>query len=181
VVVWGSTGSGKTTLAGRLGRLLGLHVVQLDAIRHERGWDSVDWPEFRERLADVLETHPEGWVTDGSYGQIADEYLSRADTLIWLHLPWRTCFPRLLRRTVSRAWRKEQLYGAQGPRESFRLSFTDRESILWWSIRHHREGVRTTRERLARLPGAITVIELRSAGDVAALLESIEVGAPDAI
>jgi adenylate kinase family enzyme len=52
IAVWGVTGSGKTTLAQRLGETLGLGVVELDAIRHARGWDSTDWPEFREVLTE---------------------------------------------------------------------------------------------------------------------------------
>ena len=37
IVIFGATGSGKTTLARRLGETLGLPVMQLDSIRHERG------------------------------------------------------------------------------------------------------------------------------------------------
>jgi adenylate kinase family enzyme len=175
VVVWGATGSGKTTFTSRLGRSLGLHVVQLDAIRHEHGWDSTDWPEFRERLVATLETHAEGWVTDGSYSRISGEYLSRADSLIWLHLPWRLSFWRLLKRTVWRAWTGEPLYNESGPRESWRLSFTSSRSILWWSISHHRIGVRTTRERIAQLPPGVPAYELRSPAEVRAFLEAVEV------
>ena len=77
IVTWGATGSGKTTFTHRVGGALGLRVVQLDAIRHETGWDSVDWPEFRERLTGLLYSAPDGWMTDGSYSPISDVYLSR--------------------------------------------------------------------------------------------------------
>lgn len=173
IVIWGPTGSGKTTLSRRLGEMLQLRVVELDAIRHASGWDSTPWEEFRNRLAETLDAHADGWVSDGSYSPVSDIYLSRADTLIWLRLPWRTSFRRLFWRTVSRAWTRRPLYVEGGPRESWRLSFLSRKSILWWSISHHRAHIRTTRERLARLGSDVTVYELRSPAEVDVFLEKV--------
>jgi adenylate kinase family enzyme len=166
IAVWGATGSGKTTLAQQIGKALSLAVVDLDAIRHADGWDSTGWDDFREILTRRLEGHPEGWVTAGSYSAIMDVYLPSIDTLIWLHLPWRTSFRRLFWRSVSRAVTKEPLYHQQGPRESWRLLFMNRQSILWWSISHHRAHVRNTRERIAALPSFVRVYELKSSAEV---------------
>ncbi len=173
IVIWGPTGSGKTTLSRRLGELLQLGVVELDGIRHATGWDSTSWEDFRLRLAETLDAHPRGWISDGNYSPVSDVYLSRADTLIWLRPPWRTSFRRLLWRTISRAWTREPLYVEGGPRESWRLSFLSRKSILWWSISHHRVHLRTTRERLAGLPAHVTAYELRSPAEVAAFLRAV--------
>jgi adenylate kinase family enzyme len=170
IVIWGATGSGKTTLAGELGRRLGLGVVDLDAIRHADGWDSTPWDEFREQLAARLDGLSEGWVTAGSYSAIMDAYLSRADTLIWLRLPWRVSFWRLLKRTFARAWDGDELYPGSPARESWRLAFFSRRSILLWSITHHRRGARSTRYRIDTLPPDVRVYELRSADEVDALL-----------
>ncbi len=173
IVIWGPTGSGKTTLSRRLGELLQLGVVELDSIRHATGWDSTPWEEFRLRLANTLDSHSDGWISDGNYSRVSDIYLSRADTLIWLRPPWRTSFRRLLRRTITRAWTRQPLYADSGPRESWRLSFLSRKSILWWSISHHRAHLRTARERLARLPAHVTVYELRSPAEVEAFLRAL--------
>jgi adenylate kinase family enzyme len=173
IAVWGATGSGKTTFAQALGEALGLAVVDLDAIRHANGWDSTDWGEFREVLTRRLESHPEGWVTAGSYSAISDVYLSRIDTLVWLHLPWRISFWRLFWRSVSRAVTREPLYHEQGPRESWRLLFMDRKSILWWSISHHRAGVRNARERIAALPSSVRTYELKSSAEVDEFLAAV--------
>lgn len=174
VVVWGSTGAGKTTFSRLLGNTWGVRVVELDAIRHARGWDSTDWPDFRRQLTEMLDGQPEGWVTEGSYRPISDVYLSRADSLIWLRLPWRVSFWRLLKRTVARAWTNEPLYNENGPRESWRLSFLSPKSILWWSVSHHRLGVRNARERIAQLPETVRVYELRSSREVATFLRAVE-------
>jgi adenylate kinase family enzyme len=174
IVIWGVTGSGKTTLAHQLGEMLGLPVVQLDAIRHRNGWDSTDWPEFRAELTETLEGYSGGWVLEGSYSRIMDVYLSRLDTMVWLHLPWRVSFWRLLQRTVARAWDQKPLYNPEGPTESWRLSFFDRRSILWWSISTHRSSTRSRRERIAALPAHVRVHELRSVREVAAFRAGAE-------
>ena len=157
VVVWGVTGSGKTGFARSLGEALGLGVVEMDAIRHARGWDSTPWDEFRERLTQTLDGYGEGWVCDGSYSRISDVYLSRADTLIWLHVPWRVSFWRLLRRTVRRSWTKEPLYDGSPARESWRQVFLSGNSILWWSIKSHPASIQRRRARIAALPDSVTV------------------------
>ena len=174
IVIWGVTGAGKTTLAYQLGETLGLPVVQLDAIRHRNGWDTVDWPEFRAELTETLESYTDGWVLEGSYSRIMDVYLSRADTMVWLNLPWRVSFWRLFRRTVARAWDQVPLYNPNGPTESWRLSFFDRRSILWWSISTHRKSSRQRQERIAELPSHVRVHTLRNARDVAAFRAGVE-------
>ena len=173
IVVWGATGSGKTTLARRLSQTLGLPAIELDAIRHRGAWDAVDFPEMRNVLRERLAACPEGWVIDGSYSPTHDLYLPSADTLIWLHLPWRVSFWRLLKRTVSRAWTREPVYHEDGPRESWRLTFLTRRSILWWSISNHRNNVRTARERIASLPPHVLTYELRCAREVKHMLEYV--------
>jgi adenylate kinase family enzyme len=173
-VVWGATGSGKTTFTRRIGELLDLEVVELDSIRHATGWDSTDWPEFRLIVTERLDAAARGWVTDGSYSRISDVYLSRADTLIWLNLPWRVSFWRLFKRTVGRAITQEPLYNQNGPRESWRLSFLDSRSILWWSITHYRAHVRTTRERIAALRPGVKVYRLSSTRQVKGFLTELK-------
>ena len=166
IVVWGVTGSGKTTLARRLSDTLALPRIELDAIFWQPGWVETPDGEFRAKVQAAVDAAPDGWVLDGSYSRISDIYLSRADTLIWLDLPWRTTFWRLLKRTVSRAWTREALYYEGGPRESWRLSFLNRRSILWWSITRHRSASGSRHKRIAELPASIAVYELRSSRQV---------------
>jgi hypothetical protein len=180
IVVYGVTGSGKTTLARRLGDALGLHVLQLDAIRHAHGWDSTPWDEMRAQAIDWLEAHADGWVCEGNYREVRETILARADTAIWLHLPWRVSFTRLLRRTVHRAWTKEPLYGPGSPSESFRVSFLDPKSILWWAIHHHGKTTRAIGEVLRRESGRLRVHELRRPADVDALLNAARRASPSA-
>jgi len=174
IVVWGATGSGKTTLARRLSEALGLPAIELDAIRHHGAWDAVDFPEMRNVLRERLAACPGGWIVDGSYSPTHDLYLPSADTLIWLHLPWRVSFWRLFKRTVSRAWTREPVYNEDGPRESWLLTFLTRRSILWWSITNHRNNVRHARERIASHAPRVRVYELRSWREVRDFVRQVE-------
>lgn len=173
IVVWGVTGSGKTTLARRLSESLGRPRIELDAIFWKPNWVQTPDDEFRAKVRAAITGARDGWVLDGSYSRISDIYLAEADTLLWLHLPWRTSFRRLFWRTVSRAWTREPLYYEGGPRESWRLSFFDSKSILWWSIRRHSSSTQSRRQRFESLPSHIRRYELRSAREVSALLEAV--------
>ena len=173
IAVWGVTGSGKTTLSQRLAAILGVGVVELDAIRHARGWDSTDWPEFRELLTGRLDSMPEGWVAEGSYSAIMDVYLSRIDTMVWIHLPFRTSFWRLLKRTIPRGIKQTQLYTSTGPHESIRQSFFSKQSILWFALTSHPEAANRRRTRIEALPPYVRVYELRSPREVENFLEAV--------
>ncbi len=173
IVVWGVTGSGKSSFARNLRDLLGLDVIELDAIRHAQGWDSTGWDDFRDQLTAQLTGSTNGWVCEGSYSQISATYLSRADTLVWLHLPWRVSFWRLLKRTIRHAWTSELLYTEAGPRESWRMSFASKHSIHWWSISHHRASIENIRQQLSSLAESVPIHEFRSAREVDALLKQL--------
>jgi adenylate kinase family enzyme len=168
------TGSGKSTLARRLGAALGLRVVELDAIRHATGWDSTPYDVMRERVTAVLEGAADGWVCEGNYRRVRDIPLSRADTVVWLRLPWRVSFSRLLRRGIGRAYSREPLYGPEGPRETWRKLFFSTDSILWWSTHHHRKTIASVERALADVPHTAKVIVLRTPAEVEALASRAE-------
>jgi adenylate kinase family enzyme len=102
IIVVGCSGSGKTSLALKLGRKLGLPVVHLDVLYWRPGWKASDKASFRVRVADAIAG--EGWVVDGSFSELAlDLTVARADTLIviersrWLclwRIAWRSAFDR---------------------------------------------------------------------------------------
>jgi adenylate kinase family enzyme len=172
IVVYGTTGSGKTTLSRRLGAVLGLSVIELDALHWEANWTSTPADEFLAKVEAALAASPEGWVVDGNYSEVRPYILSQADTVVWLRLPWRVSYWRMLRRTLARAFSGEELWN--GNKESWRLSFTSRDSLLWWGIHHHRASIRNTRAAVYGTPHNARVIELRSPGEVEALLREVE-------
>jgi adenylate kinase family enzyme len=174
ICIFGATGSGKTTLADRLGEALVLPVMHLDNIRHEFGFDSVSWDEMRAKMEAFVTSHPEGWIAEGNYSRVRDVTVLRADTLISLDLPWRTSFWRLFKRTVARAIDQKPLYNDGGPHESWRTSFLSRQSILLWSVTNHQRRKRTTADAIASKPDGANVYRLRTSREVSALLEAAQ-------
>ncbi len=165
IAVYGPSGSGKTTLGRQLGELLDLPVVELDAIHHLPNWQERPVDEFRTIVRSTLDGYQDGWVSDGNYGGVREFVLGRAETVVWLRLPFRTVYSRLVRRTLSRMWTRELLWGTN--RESFRMSFFSRESILLWGISHWRAHHKNFERDLARYPHTEDVRILRSSREAA--------------
>ncbi len=96
VIIIGSGGAGKSTLASRLGELLQLEVVHLDTLYWKPGWVKTDgsrWKEVVEALA-----ARDSWIMDGNFGGTLELRLEAADTAIFLDFPRRLCLWRILLR-----------------------------------------------------------------------------------
>lgn len=129
--VIGTSGAGKTTLAARLGDRLGVPHIELDALNWGQNWTERPDADFRRDLADFMAQ--DAWVLCGNYSRVRPMLLERANTFVWLDYPrWRVTW-RVLCRSVERAWTKRELWA--GNRESFRLTFFSRDSIIWWSLK----------------------------------------------
>ena len=171
IVVYGPSGSGKSTVARQIGAALTLPVVELDALFHRPNWQPTPEDEFRAKILEALGRHDRGWVCDGNYGIARDLILPLAETVIWLKLPFRVVYWRLLKRTITRFWTKELLWETN--RESFRQTFLSRDSILLWGISHWRAHFRNARRALKEIPHHATVVELYSMREVVQLLASL--------
>lgn len=172
VVVFGTTGSGKSRLAERLSARTGLRVIELDALFWGRDWQGVPDELFRHRVErETRDDGGEGWIVVGNYGQVRDLTWRPADTLVWFDLPFPVVFWRLLRRTISRVVTREDLWGS-GNRESFRLAFFSRHSILLWAFKTHRRNRERFAVECAFLGKEKTVVRLRSAREVEAFLKA---------
>jgi len=101
IMIVGNGGTGKTTLAIRLGELTGLPVVHLDRLFWRPGWKSVEPAEFDRLLEE--EVARERWIIDGNYNRTMETRLRRADTVIWLDFPRIVALWGVLVR--NRAWR----------------------------------------------------------------------------
>ncbi|MBM3223837.1 MAG: adenylate kinase [Candidatus Tectomicrobia bacterium] len=174
ISIRGATGSGKTTLGHLLGQRLGLPVVELDALYWLPNWQSNPLEQFRVDVQAALDACPQGWICVGNYRNVADLVLSQANTVLWLRLPFRVAFWRLLKRTIRRAWTQQLLWEGNPNRESWRESFFSRESILLYALTtSRRTHVATTLRLLGTTPHQATVIELRSAKAVRQLLQGL--------
>jgi len=162
---------GKTTVAGRLAARLGVPHVELDALHHDAGWQGAPADVFRERVLAALDAAPEGWVADGNYrSKLGPLVLERADTLVFLDLPFALTFARALRRTIGRTITREELWN--GNREQLRHLFT-RYWIPWWVLRMHRHYSREIPSRAAE-HAHLDVVHLRAPSEVDEFLRSVQ-------
>jgi glycosyltransferase involved in cell wall biosynthesis len=81
--VTGGSGSGKTTIAARLGALSGLPVFHLDEIARDPGTGLIRSEAERLAMVAAIAAQP-SWVTEGIHVAWTDELLRRADTILWL-------------------------------------------------------------------------------------------------
>lgn len=170
VIVIGTSGAGKTSLARALALRLGCPAVELDELFWGPAWTPKPAEEFR-RLADAA-TLGRRWVVDGNYAPVRDLLWPRATTIVWLNYATPVLFGRVLVRTMGRMMTGATLW--HGNRESFRRSFLSKESILLWVLTTYRK--RRVEFAALRASGAyphVEWIELRRPRQATQMLQRI--------
>ncbi|WP_189955782.1 adenylate kinase [Streptomyces alanosinicus] len=166
--VWivGGPGCGKSTLARALAERRGVEPVTLDALFWGPAWTPVPTAEF---LAGVeRELAADRWIIDGQFAESVDAFAHRADCVVWTDPPLRVSWPRLLRRTVRRWVRREELWG--GVRETL-WSVIGPRSILWYAVKVH-DSQRVANQRLFERLSSTDVLLLHARdSDVHSLLK----------
>ncbi len=132
ILVVGTSGTGKSTLAGKLSLGLRIRDVELDDLYWNANWVPSTNEVFVEKVRRVIEEN-ETWVIHGNYGQSRPLTWPRATALIWLDYSFPLTFARATRRTALRWLRREELWSARN-RESLRKTLFTKDSILWWVI-----------------------------------------------
>lgn len=140
VVVLGTSGAGKSTVAAALAALHGMPHVDLDDLAADGN--------FQARVNAILQT-PE-WIIDGDFQQaLGDSVLSAAELAVWLDLPLRVSLTRMWKRTLRHCLAREPM-------------------LLRWvlhEIRGHLRRRRRMRARLRRYE-MLKVVHLRSQTEV---------------
>jgi adenylate kinase family enzyme len=131
VIVIGSSCAGKSTFARQLAAKLDSKCIELDELHWGPNWTPKPQEEFARLATEAA--NDDRWVIEGNYSAVREIIWPRATTIIWLNYNFPTVFYRALKRTIPRAVTHEKLW--HGNRESFRLAFFSRNSILLWVLR----------------------------------------------
>jgi adenylate kinase family enzyme len=157
VLIVGSGGAGKSTLAKRLGNVLGLPVIHLDSLYWSPGWIEPDKMQWAETVRGVIRQR--AWILDGNYSGTLAERIEACDTVVFLDLSRFVCLWRVLKRVATYRGRSRPDM-PEGCPERLDIGF-----LLWiWSYPN-----RSRRKVLALLETYRTtkkVIHLRTPTDV---------------
>jgi len=170
ICVVGTTGCGKSTLAGSIAQRLHIPHIELDAFHWQPGWKETDREVTRSRVRRIAQG--DRWVTDGNYSFLRDLLWPRAQALVWLDYPLALVFWRLWQRTWKRVLSKEMLWGTN--RERLGEQFFSKDSLFLWALKTHRKHRRNYTE-LPRLPEYVhlKVYRLRSQRETDRWLDSL--------
>ena len=168
VLVYGVTGSGKTTLARKIAENTGLPWHSVDDLTWEPGWVGVPPEEQRRRIAAICAG--DRWILDSGYSSWLDVVLARVELIVALdYSRWRT-LARLTRRSLARAIDRRTI--CNGNTETFRQVLS-RDSILVWHFRSFARKRVRMREWAAG-PAGPAVVRLPSPAATRRWLASLE-------
>ena len=162
VAVIGCGGSGKTTLARELTGRLGLPVVHADFVVYRNGDAPRSEAEWRADLAALADG--DAWVIDAMKVSTLEQRVERADTVVFLDLPRRSCYAGVLRRRLRYRGLVDR---ERGIADRITLEF------LRWIWRFRREARPRILAILGRHAASTRVVVLRSRREIGRFLASL--------
>lgn len=165
IVIIGSPGAGKTTLALQLGEILKVPVFHLDRYFWLPGWIEKSRRDRRKILKGFVQQ--EQWIIEGTYLSLSEPRLKAADTIIFLDISFQLCLHRIVHRHYK---------DKRQPRPDLPDGCLDRLNgkcilkVLAFSVR----GRRTLNQKLERYESTKQVIQLQSPDEVGNFLIQIQ-------
>ena len=98
VLVIGSGGSGKSTFARRLGKLLDIEVKHLDSFYWRAGWTKPADEEWVRTVANLVSG--DSWIIDGNFGGTLELRVRHCDTIVFLDMSRLLCLWRVVKRRL---------------------------------------------------------------------------------
>jgi adenylate kinase family enzyme len=136
IAIIGCGGSGKSTVARQLARILDVPLVQLDAIYYDEHWTPLPGDDFAAQQEKLVTG--ERWIIEGNYASTLPIRLAAADTVIFLDLPAAACLWGIAQRRLRYRGGQHQADGVY-------------DRITWNFIRYILDYRHTMRPRVRNL------------------------------
>lgn len=98
IMIGGSIGAGKSTLAKALSIKLNIAHTELDSFYWLPGWQIRPTDQMRELINKT--TSADRWIICGNFNAFKEFTRDRADTIIWLDYPFFVCLWQAFKRSV---------------------------------------------------------------------------------
>jgi adenylate kinase family enzyme len=167
-LLYGTTGSGKTTLAAQISVRTGIPWHSIDDLAWEPGWVPVPPERQRARGAEICSG--DRWIIDTAYSGWRDLALARAEVIVALDYPRWLSLSRLVRRTLLRV--VDQRVICNGNTETWRQALS-RDSIIVWHFRSFARK-RALMRQWAAHPQGRSVVLLGSPRETARWLKTLD-------
>lgn len=157
IMIIGGAGSGKSSLARRLGEITGLPVIHIDTLYWQPGWIMRPRDEISRLTNEAADQ--DTWIFEGNHSETMIYRASRADTLVFLDISTVRRLWRVLKRTVIHYGRSRPDM-AEGCVERFDWDF------LKWVAGYRKNGRIRALAFLESAPQHLAKRHLRSPHDV---------------
>ena len=129
--VVGTSGCGKSTVGKRLAERLSVPYIQLDELYWKSNWGESTDEELFPKLEKALS--PDEWVLDGNYNRTTSIKWKRVQMVVYLDLPFHIVLYRIIRRSLLRGIRNEELW--HGNKETLWKHLFTTDSMILWTIK----------------------------------------------
>ncbi len=168
IVVVGTSGCGKTTLAKQLSELTGSPAIDLDDVHWLPEWKERSGSEFVSLVEEIVSE--ESWIISGNQSRVRPLIWQHADVVVWIDLPRRVLLWRALKRSIRRIWTGEAC--CNGNYESLNRLLS-RNSILLWIWNTYERRRRRYSKLFAHEGDDKLYVHLQSREEVARFIETL--------
>ena len=153
-------GGGKTTLSRAISEKYGHKHIELDSLYWNPGWQPESDRDFKAKTALEIGDADHSWVVDGNYtSKLNDLVLTQCDLVIWLNLPWKVVFWRIVLRCIKRARTKARICGDNF--ETWKQMFS-KDSLLLYLIQERKQYINRKDLFLPLISKDVPVLEISS-------------------